>query len=175
MSAQGEEQASKLSSNAWLYGRGVKRFIRLPDAGMLLANDDRVSFITKKGLVFESDTANIQVKWPRAGIGTLLYLTVSGQIYRLSLMRPKGAATFDEARKSTSKKVIDVLTEGDAKDLILGARDLHRGRASGKAWRAYFSARTDESAPADQPTKAGQTAPADQATKVGHTAEQEHE
>jgi hypothetical protein len=150
MSADGKEEAHKLSSNAWLYDSGVKRFIRLPDAGMLLAIGDRVSFITDKGPVFEADRSDIQVKWPRSGTGMLLYLTVGDQLYRLSLARPKGAATFDEARKSASKKIVDVLTEGDAKDLILGTRDLHRGRASGKAWRAYFGARMDETAPADQ-------------------------
>lgn len=158
MGAHEEEERGKLSSDAWLYGRGMKRFVRLPDAGMLLAIGDRVSFVTEKGLVFEADRADIQVKWPRIGVSTLLYLTVSDQVYRLSLARPRGATTLNEARKSKSKAVVDVLTEGDAKDLILGARDVHRGRASGKAWRAYFGARMDETVPADKATPADETA-----------------
>jgi len=150
MGEHGEEETRKLSSNAWLYGSGLKRFAVLPDAGMLLAVGDRVSFTTKKGLVFEADRTDIQVQWPRSGTGMLLYLTVNGQIYRLTLARPRGAANFDEVRKSKPKAAIDILTDGDYKDFILGTRDLHRGRASGKNWKAYFDARMDETAPPDE-------------------------
>ena len=128
MGAHGEEETRKLSSHAWLYDHGLKRFVSLPEAGMLIAIGDRVSLVTKKGLVFEADRAEIQVKWPRSGLGMAFYLTVGDQTYRLSLARPKGAATFDEeTRKSRSKATIDFLTEGDVKDLVLGVRDIHRG------------------------------------------------
>ena len=62
---------------------------------MLLAIGDRLSFVTKKGPVFEADRSEIKVVWPRYEFGGGINLTVGGKIYRLSLVRPRGVEEFD--------------------------------------------------------------------------------
>jgi hypothetical protein len=151
MAANGQEENRKLSSYAWLQRRGPLG-IPVYDAGMLLAAGDRVSFVTAKGPVFEADRNEIKVRWPRLWLGAGIYLTVGDKLHRISLDRPKGAETFDEAKESLPKATFDILTDSDLKDLILGARDFHRGRASGKAWKAYFGAETGATASEEHET-----------------------
>lgn len=141
MVADGQEENRKLSSYAWMSHRTRLGLVAY-DAGMLVAVGDRVSLVTAKGLVFEADRDDIKVQWPRLGLGTLIYLTVGDKLHRISLARPRGARTFDAPKESLSQAVFGVITGGELKDVILGTRDIHRGRASGKDWKAYFGAET---------------------------------
>lgn len=147
MGADGEEETRKLSSNAWLR-HGPKGLFGSNDPGMLLAIGDRVSFVTKKGPVFEADRSDIKVEWPRYEFGGGVNLTVGGKIYRLSLVRPRGGEEFDKtARENLShaarEMVADLLWEGSSS--VTGFGEMHRGRASGKDWIAYFGARPADS------------------------------
>jgi hypothetical protein len=143
MSTPGEEEPRRLSSNAWL--RRGKFFARYAP-GMLAATGDRVSFVTKNGPVFEADRGEITVAWPRYQLGGGVNLTVGGEIYRLSLVRPKGAARFDrtprENRSDARREMAaDLLWEGSS--VISGFAAYGRGLASAKEWKAYFGAGSD--------------------------------
>jgi hypothetical protein len=151
MVANGQEENRKLSSYAWLQRRGRLGIVAY-DAGMLLAVGDRVSLVTAKGPVFEADRNEINVKWPRLGLGTLIDLTVGDKLHRISLARPKGARNFDAAKESLPKAAFDILTGGELKNLILGVRDINRGLASGKDWKAYFGAETGTTASEEHET-----------------------
>jgi hypothetical protein len=77
-----------MSSNAWLAHGSLFPWY---DPGVLLAVGDRVSFVAKKGPVFEAGRSDITVTWPWYGFGGAVYLTIGGTTYRLSLVRPRGA------------------------------------------------------------------------------------
>lgn len=138
MSAPSEEETPELSSKAWLR-HGPKGLFGSTDPGMLLAMGDRVSFVTRDGPVFEADRAEIQAKWPGWEFGGGVHLRVDGKIYRLSLARPPHATDMDDSlRKALSEFVLENLSDWYA--VGTGFRDVHEGRASGKAWKAYFAA-----------------------------------
>ncbi len=61
-----------------------------------------------------------------------VHLRVDGKIYRLSLARPPHATEMDDAlRKALSEFVLENLSAWYA--VGTGFRDVHEGRASGKA------------------------------------------
>ena len=147
MSAPDEKETPRLSSKAWLR-HGPKGLFGPTDPGMLLAMGDRVTFLTRDGPVFEADRAEIRVKWPGWEFGGGVHLTVDGKIYRLSLARPPHAAEMDHAmRKALSEMVLE-----NSAWYVLGGgfRDIHEGRASGKAWKAYFGAEKAKTADDEQ-------------------------
>jgi hypothetical protein len=138
MSTPGNKETPRLSSKAWLR-HGPKGLFGPTDPGLLVALGDRVSFVTRDGPVFEADRAQIVVTWPRSEFGGGVYLTVNGKIYRLSLARPPHAAEMDHAlRSAISEFALENLS--DWYSVGAGFHDVHEGRASGKAWKAYFGA-----------------------------------
>jgi hypothetical protein len=152
MSTPGKKETPGLSSKAWLR-HGPKGLFGPTDPGLLLSVGDRVSFVTRDGPVFEADRAEIRVKWPRSEFGGGIHLTVDGKIYRLSLARPPHAAEMDtDLRKALSEFALENLS--DWYTVGAGFRDVHEGRASGKAWKAYFGAEMAEAA-AEPDTAAG--------------------
>ena len=144
MSTPGKKGTPELSSKAWLR-HGPKGLFGPTDPGMLLAMGDHVSFVTRDGPVFEADRADIQAKWPGWEFGGGVHLTVNGKVYRLSLARPPHAPEMDNAlRKAVSEFVLENLSEWYG--VGAGFRDVHEGRASGRAWKAYFGAGLAETA-----------------------------
>ena len=138
MSALRKQETPKLSAKAWLR-HGPKGLFGSTDPGMLLAMGDRVSFVARDGPVFEADRAEIQAKWPVWEFGGGVHLSVDSKIYRLSLARPPHATEMDDAlHKALSEFVLENLSDWYA--VGAGFRDVHEGRASGKAWKAYFGA-----------------------------------
>ena len=142
MGADGAQEGRKLSSNAWLR-HGPKGLFGPTDPGMLLAIGDRVSFVTKKGPVFEADRSEVKVVWPRSEFGGGVHLSVGGQIYRLALVRPRGAPEFDKTSRenlsqAAREMVADLLWDGSS--ALTGFGDIHQGRASATDWKAYFGA-----------------------------------
>jgi hypothetical protein len=144
MSTNDERGMRQLSSNAWLR-YGPKGFFGSIDAGMLLAVGDRVSFVTKKGTIFQADLSEIKVKWPGCWAGFAVNLATGGKVYRLSLARPRGGEEFDKtAGENLSRAVRETLGDlvWDGFYGISAYGDAKKGRASGKHWKAYFAAGT---------------------------------
>jgi len=111
------------------------------DPGLLLAAGDRVSFVTRKGPVFEADRAEMQVKWPRSEFGGGVHLVVGGKTYRLSLARPPHAPDVDEQMaKSLREAALSLSGWGELFEAGAGIRDIFAARGSGKEWKAYFAA-----------------------------------
>jgi hypothetical protein len=145
MSTPGEEPR-RLSSNAWLQ-RGWLFPAYAP--GRLAAIGDRVSFVTKNGPVFEADRSEIAVAWPWYQLGGGVNLTVGGEIYRLSLIRPKGAARFDKTpRENLSDARREFAGEllWDGSEFVSGFAAYGRALASRKEWKAYFGAKAKTAA-----------------------------
>jgi len=134
MSASGEKRAGELSSKAWLR-HGPKGLFGPTDAGVLFAVGDRVGFLTRNGPVFEVERAEVRVNWPWWEFGGGVHLTVGGKIYRLSLARPPRAADIDESALKS------VLSSSELSEMVVNIRSIFEGRASGRAWKAYFDAR----------------------------------
>ena len=141
MSTPGAEEARTLSSNAWQKRRGLFGGYA---PGMLLASGERVSFVTKDGPVFEADRAEIAVDWPWHQFGGAVNLTVHGQTYRLSLIRPKGAPQFDptprEYRPDAGRDWVSEFVIRDGRAIPEDFAAIRDGRGSGRNWKAYFGA-----------------------------------
>ena len=153
MGADGDQEVRKLSSNAWLR-HGPKGLFGPTDSGMLLAIGDRVSFVTKQGPVFEGDRSEVEVVWPRSEFGGGAHLTVRGRIYRLALVRPKGAPEFDKtSRENLSQAAREIVADllWDGSSSLTGFGDIHKGRASAKDWKAYFGTGTAGATPQRRP------------------------
>jgi hypothetical protein len=132
MSAPGNKGAVELSSKAWLR-HGPKGLFGPTDAGILFAAGDQLGFLTRGGRVFQVDRAEVRVNWPWWEFGGGVHLTVGGKIYRLSLARPPRAADIDDS-------VLKSLSVSELQELGTNIRSIFEGRASGKAWKAYFGA-----------------------------------
>jgi hypothetical protein len=133
MSAPGNKGAVELSSKAWLR-HGPKGLFGPTDAGILFAEGDQLGFLTRRGPVFQVDRADVQVNWPWWEFGGGVHLTVEGKIYRLSLARPPRASDIDEPTLKS------LLSSSELSEMVVNLRSISEGRASGKAWKAYFGA-----------------------------------
>jgi len=145
MSEPGKEEPGKLSSKAWLQ-HGPKGMFGPSEVGILLAIGDRVSFVTPKGSVFEADRAEIRVDWPWWEGGGGVHLTVGSKIYRLALARPKNATDVD----ASWLELLFSPAHGELGEAIGGIGEVFKGRAAGKAWKAYFSKGMAETVAGDQ-------------------------
>jgi hypothetical protein len=134
MSTSDEKGAVELSSKAWLR-HGPKGLFGPTDAGVLFAVGDQLGFLTRNGPVFQIDRAEVRVNWPWWEFGGGVHLTVEGKIYRLSLARPPRAADIDESALKS------VLSSSELSEMVVNLRSIFEGRASGKAWKAYFGAK----------------------------------
>jgi hypothetical protein len=146
MSAPGKKESGKLSSKAWLQ-HGPKGMFGPSEAGILLAMGDWVSFITPDGPVFEADRVEIRVNWPWWEGGGGVHLTVGSKIYRLALARPRNAPPDPDESWS---KLLFSPSHGEIGEAIGGIGEVFKARATGKAWKAYFSSETAEATAHDQ-------------------------
>lgn len=132
-----------LSSNVWLQ---TGTFTVSIDGGSLRAAGDQVSYVTKTGTVFEADRSEITAEWPWHGGG--VNLTVDGETYKLSFVRPKGGREFDksdaenrsEAKRGLSLALVGSLVSSwaDAFDVVVETKDAWKGRGITRQWKAYF-------------------------------------
>jgi hypothetical protein len=116
------------------------------DGGSLRAVGDQVSYVTKKGTVFEADRSKITAEWPWHGGG--VNLTVHGKTYRLSFVPPKGATEFDKSdaeNRSQGKRDLGLGLVGtfvtswvDVFDVGVEIKDAWKGRGITRQWKAYF-------------------------------------
>jgi hypothetical protein len=134
MSAPGSEEPVELSTKAWLR-HGPKGLFGPTDAGILFAAGDQLGFLTTRGLAFQVDRADVRVNWPWWEFSGGVHLTVGGKIYRLSLARPPRAADIDESALEA------LLSASELQEMVTNIRSIFEGRASGKAWKAYFGAK----------------------------------
>jgi hypothetical protein len=134
MSASGNEGAAEFSSKAWLR-HGPKGLFGPTDAGILFAAGDQSGFLTRRGPVFRVDRADVRVNWPWWEFGGGVHLTVEGKIYRLSLARPPRAGDIDESALKS------LLSSSELSEMVVNLRSIFEGRASGKAWKAYFGSK----------------------------------
>lgn len=63
---------------------------------------NQVSYVTEIGTVFEADRSEITVAWPWHGGG--VNLTLNGETYKLSFVRPKGGTDFDKSDAENRSK-----------------------------------------------------------------------
>src|SRR5262245_40729570 len=83
-----------LISKAW--GKSGIQKLNLPwDAGLLMAAEGRVCFMTPSGPLFEADKQDVKVEWPWWLFGGGVYLTVDGKVYCFYFTQPRGARNVD--------------------------------------------------------------------------------
>lgn len=131
---------AKLASNVWLR-HGPGGMFGWQEPGRLAADGDQVRFVTKEGVVFEANRADIGVKFPKSEFGGGVHLTVEGKVYRLALVKPKGVPEFGKtANENLSEAARDVLIDSvsELAGAISDVWHIPEGRAAGKAWKEYF-------------------------------------
>lgn len=141
--AAADPRGAVLSSNVWLQ---TGTFSMSRDGGSLRAVGDQVSYVTKKGMVFEADRSKITAEWPWHGGG--VNLTVHGKTYKLSFVPPKGATEFDKSdaeNRSQGKRELGLGLVGalvtswvDVFDVGVEIKDAWKGRGITRQWKAYF-------------------------------------
>lgn len=127
----GPEGAIVLVSPAWLR-HGPAGMFGSVEPGLLIAQEGgKISFVTQKQKVFETERHEIGVNWPWWEFGGGIHLQVAGKTYRLSLARPPSAPDINLGEKG----LLSTLVFRDP----TGISSLGRAFANGKAWKNYFN------------------------------------
>lgn len=121
------ETKPELISKAWR----MRMLNQAYDAGVLMATEGRVCFITRSGPLFEADKQDVKAKWPWWYFGGGVHLTVGGKGYRIYFTPPQGA-DFDWG------VFADILPPLAALVVLQAGREIVEGVRSGKAWREYL-------------------------------------
>ena len=115
-----------LRTPAWLL---VGFFGNCP--GVLELADGRLSFLTEEGHPFDAPLAEVTaVTFPWYYFGGGMKLTVRGQRYRLSFVRPNGAEDVSGQVLARLGNPLGLLTAGQK------VVDIGTGRQAGKTWKA---------------------------------------
>ncbi len=130
------ETKPELISKAW----NMRMLNQAWDAGVLLATEGRVCFMTRSGPLFEADKQDVKATWPWYYFGGGVHLTVGGKGYRIYFTPPQGA-DFDlsDFMQALPQQVtpyiagLNVLVVG-----IKAGREIVEGVRSTKAWREYL-------------------------------------
>jgi len=133
------ETKPELLSKAWCKS-GIRQ-LNLPwDAGLLMATEGRVCFMTQSGPLFDADKQDVKAEWPWWLFGGGVYLTVDGQVYCFYFTKPRGARNIDW---SAILSMDTMPLEFRALVLPLAAsqtgREIMEGASSAKAWRKYLN------------------------------------
>lgn len=124
-------EGARLVSKAWLR-HGPKGMFGGVDPGLLIGRNGRVSFVTtKKETVFDADLHQVRANWPWWEFGGGVHITVAGQIYRLSLVRPPNEEDIElegSGRLSTALAGFDET----------GITSIGEGLAAGNDWKTYL-------------------------------------
>ncbi len=109
--------------------------------GILSYDDDRVRFATDEEVLIDAAPKEIeQVKWPVIYMGGGCKLTVDGESYRISFVKPNGAADItDELIGDASGVLGAVGSVADLKEAMGSFGDVKKGRAAGKAWKELLA------------------------------------
>ncbi len=127
------EATDSLLTPAWLL-KGLTGSV----PGVLELESGRLAFTTEEGRVFEAPLAEIRdVVFPWYYFGGGAKLTVNGERYRLSFVRPNDASDVPGrllAGAGSAGAALGLLTVGRK------IRDIGSGRAAGKAWKELLTA-----------------------------------
>jgi hypothetical protein len=103
------------------------------DPGLLIGRSGRVSFVTtKQETVFDADLHEVRANWPWWEFGGGVHITVAGQIYRLSLVRPPNAEDIELEGSGGVGSAWAGLDE-------TGITSIADGLAAGKDWKGYLA------------------------------------
>jgi hypothetical protein len=135
------ETKAELISKAW----NMRMLNQAWDAGLLVAIDGRVYFLTESGPLFEADKQDVIAKWPWYYFGGGVHLTVGGKGYRIYFTAPQGADfdTFGFLKTlpldALPQQLVPFLAGLDVLAVGLRAgRVIAEGVKSTKAWREYL-------------------------------------
>jgi hypothetical protein len=121
------ETKPELISKAWR----MRMLNQAYDAGVLMATEGKVSFMTRSGPLFEADKQDVKAKWPWWYFGAGVHLIVGDKRYRIYFTPPQGAE-FELGAFA------DVLPPLAVFEVLNAGRAIREGRASRKAWRTYL-------------------------------------
>jgi hypothetical protein len=125
--------AAALVSKAWLR-HGPKGMFGSVDPGLLIGRDGRVAFTTtKKETVFDADVHEVRANWPWWEFGGGVHITVAGQIYRLSLVRPPNAEDVELEGSGGLGAALAGVDE-------TGITSIGEALAAGDDWKIYLAA-----------------------------------
>ena len=117
-------------TQAWLLV-GLTRSV----PGVLEFAGGRFAFTTDAGRVFAAPASEVRdVRFPWYYFGGGVKLTVGGEAYRLSFVRPNGASDASAQLLARVGNPLALLTVGQK------IKDIGAGRQAGKAWRAVLTA-----------------------------------
>lgn len=123
-----EEVTPDLISKAWR----MKTLNQSWDAGVLVANQGRIMFVTRAGPLFDAPIDQVSARWPWWYFGAGVQLTVSGTKHRLYFTAPRGAEFEWRAFAELVPSLAGLVT-------LQSVQQVREGRASGKAWKALLS------------------------------------
>jgi hypothetical protein len=114
-----------LATPAWIL---AGRLRHVP--GLLVADRGRLAFHTDSGPAFTAPIADVgPVTWPWWWFGGGLVVTVRGERFKITFVRPNGAPAVEATLLDAA------LGTGDAFRAAAGLRDVHTGRAAAREWK----------------------------------------
>lgn len=130
-SASGSAGAIVLLSPAWLrHGPGGMFGGATP--GVLIGQaGGKITYLTKKGMVFEAKRGEIGVNWPWWEFGAGVHFRMAGKVYRLSLARPPHMPDINLSEEGLASRLASLDPTG--------INSLGRAFANGKAWKDYLN------------------------------------
>ena len=109
--------------------------------GALAYDDERLRFATPEGVVFDASPGEVkEVKWPKLWMGGGCKINVAGEEYRISFVKPNGAADITDELLGEVGGVLGALgTAADVKEALGSFGDVKKGRDAGKAWKEVLA------------------------------------
>jgi hypothetical protein len=125
-----------LTTPAWLLV-GATRNV----PGVLSYDDRRLRFASSDALVFDVAAGEVEeVKWPKLWMGGGCKVKASGEEYRISFVKPNGAADITDELLGDATGILGGLgAAADLKEALGSFGDVKRGREAGKAWKEVLA------------------------------------
>ena len=125
-----------LTTPAWLLV-GATRSV----PGALSFDEQRLRFASDEDVVFDVAAGEVQeVKWPKLWMGGGCKINAGGEEYRVSFVKPNGAADITDELLGDIGGVLGTVSTGlDVKEALGSFGDVKKGRDAGKAWKEVLA------------------------------------
>jgi hypothetical protein len=127
---------SALVTPAWVmagWGRNV--------AGVLVAGDCRLAFLTEEGPLFDAPITEVtEVSWPWHWVGGGVKLRAAGTPYKITFILPNGAQQAPPSLIESGIALVTVAAGAVPSHSLAGFVDIRGGRAAGRRWKEVLPA-----------------------------------
>jgi hypothetical protein len=110
-------------------------------AGVLVAGDGRLSFLTEEGLRFDVPVTEVtDVTWPWHWFGGGVRLHAAGVPYKITFVLPAGAAEPAPSLMEAGMSRVATVAGAVPPHPLAGSRDVRHGRCAARLWKEVLPA-----------------------------------